>query len=287
MCQWGRFRLTHFGGGMNYFIEGIQGAGKSTLVSRMAEKLPEYRVFREGDYNPVELAWCTYMNEEQYGETLKKYPLLADEIRAKTMVERDADTEEKHYVLTYTRVITDVSGFHKEMEQYEIYNGRIEKDEFEKIILSRFAKWKGQKQIFECSLFQNIVENQILFYEMPEEEILEFYRRLAEVICDRDFRILYLDAENEAENLDIIRKERVDAEGNEMWFPLMMGFLEESPYGKRHGLKGFDDLVAHLKHRRTLEKRILKEVFPENAVLIMSKAYEMEQILRDTGAGFD
>lgn len=40
---------------MNYFIEGIQGAGKSTLVGKLAEKLPEYRVFREGDYSPVEL----------------------------------------------------------------------------------------------------------------------------------------------------------------------------------------------------------------------------------------
>ena len=41
---------------MNYFIEGIQGGtGKSTLVGKLAEKLPEYRVFHEGDYSPVEL----------------------------------------------------------------------------------------------------------------------------------------------------------------------------------------------------------------------------------------
>ena len=30
---------------MNYFIEGVQGAGKSTLVNRLAETLPEYNVF--------------------------------------------------------------------------------------------------------------------------------------------------------------------------------------------------------------------------------------------------
>ena len=40
----------------NIFIEGIQGAGKSTLVNRLAQRLPEYSVYREGDLSPVELA---------------------------------------------------------------------------------------------------------------------------------------------------------------------------------------------------------------------------------------
>lgn len=266
---------------MNYFIEGIQGAGKSTLVNRLAGELPGYQVFREGDYNPVELAWCTYMNEKQYKEVLEKYAPLVEKIQAKTTIEDYADTAEKRYVLTYTRIITDIPGFHKDMERYEIYNGCIAKEEFEKIILSRFAKWKGQDQIFECSIFQNIVENQILFYEMTDEEIVSFYRRLKEVLGSRDFRILYLEAENVAENLKIIRKERVDEKGNEMWFPLMMGFLEECPYGRRHGLKGFDGLVRHLEHRRELERRILKEVFPEQSVILKSKAYEMDEIMCD------
>ena len=78
----------------------------------------------------------------------------------------------------------------------------------------------------------------------------------------------------------MIRKERVDADGNEMWFPLMLGFLEECPYGRRHGLKGFEGLVGHLEHRRALEKRILREVFPEQAMVLKSKAYEMDEILR-------
>lgn len=34
---------------MNYFIEGLQGSCKSTLVGRLSEKLPGYKVYREGD----------------------------------------------------------------------------------------------------------------------------------------------------------------------------------------------------------------------------------------------
>ncbi|MBQ6095065.1 MAG: hypothetical protein IJL09_06655 [Lachnospiraceae bacterium] len=267
---------------MNYFIEGVQGAGKSTLVGRLAEKKPDHHVFREGDYNPVELAWCSYLTKEQYEAVLDKYAEIADEIKEKTTVERvfaperaSGDrTAEDRYVLTYTRILTDIPGFHKDLEQYEIYNGRISREEFEQVILSRFAKWKGDKQIFECSIFQNIIENQILFYEMTDDEIVAFYKKLADTIQVDNYKILYLEVQWIAGALEIIRKERVDADGNEMWFPLMMGFLENCPYGKKHGLKGFDDLAKHLEHRKNLELRILREVFSEHAVILESKQYD-------------
>ena len=72
---------------MNYFVEGLQGSGKSTLVNKLAEKLPEYQVFREGDYSPVELAWCAYVSEEQYQSILIKYPMFRDKIAEKTVRE--------------------------------------------------------------------------------------------------------------------------------------------------------------------------------------------------------
>ena len=258
---------------MNYFVEGIQGAGKSTLVGRLAGHFPEYRVFREGDYNPVELAWCAYMTEVQYDEVLARYESLREEIIANTYTESD------RRIVTYTRVVTDVPGFHKDLEQYEIYNNRLSRAEFEEIILGRYERWNGDESIFECSIFQNIVENQILFYEMNDEEIVDFFLRLKAVLAGRDFRILYLEADDIAGSLQIIRKERVDANGVEMWFPLMVGFLEESPHGARHGLKGFEGLVKHMEHRLAVEKRILREVFPEQAVILASKNYDLDAVL--------
>ncbi len=264
---------------MNYFVEGIQGAGKSTLTGRLAEPFPGYQVFHEGDHNPVELAWCAYMTKEQYEKILLKYVAIAEEIKANTLTEaepiKENGNDERRYVLTYTRIITDIPGFHKDMEQYEIYNGRVSRKDFEQIIMSRYAEWRGDNQIFECSIFQNIIESQILYYEMNDEEIIAFYRRLKEVLGDRKYRILYLEVDDIAESINIIRRERVDANGNEMWYPLMMEYLKQSPYGQRNGWKDFEDLVSHLEHRRTLELRILKEVFPEYAVILKSKSYDL------------
>lgn len=71
----------------------------------------------------------------------------------------------------------------------------------------------------------------------------------------------------------------MDNDGNEMWYPLMMEYLRNSPNGLHHGWKDFDDLVRHLVHRKSVEIMILKEVFPEQAVILRSKDYDLAGLL--------
>ena len=215
----------------------------------------------------MELAWCAYVTEEQYSNILEKYPSIQEEIRGKTI------TEEAHRIICYTQIITDVPGFHKDLEKYEIYNGNLDKASFETVVLERFGKWNGEGQIFECSIFQNIMENQMLYLQMTEDEILDFYRRLKEVLAGKSFRIIYLDVKDIEETIAVIRKERSDKDGKELWFPLMLRYLEESPYGREHRLAGLTGLLTHLKERRALEHRIMEKVFPENAVILKAKNY--------------
>ena len=118
----------------NYFVEGLQGAGKSTMVRLLSNKLPEYKVFREGDYSPIELAWCAYVTKMHYSDILERYSTLEPEIANKTVDEGD------HKIICYTQILTDVEGFHKDLEQYEIYNGNLDRNSFEQIILEKKKK---------------------------------------------------------------------------------------------------------------------------------------------------
>lgn len=240
---------------MNYFIEGIQGTGKTSMLEKLAKGNPAMNVFREGDFSPVELAWCAYVSDYQYEEILKRYDILASEIKKNTV------REGKMNIITYTRIITDVPGFHKELEKYGIYNGLKKQKEFEAIVLGRFEKWNGENQIFECSIFQNIIENQILYLQMSDDEIVDFYQKVKEALKEKEYKIVYLSVDNIRKAEEIIKKERSDENGNEMWFPVMIKYLEEAPYSKTHGYMGMEGLVRHLKHRANLEKRILHEVF--------------------------
>ncbi len=265
---------------MNLFIEGIQGMGKSTLLQKIAALHPEYHAYREGDYCEVELAWCTYMTEAEYNLAINRYPMLEAEIRRWTTI------EDEHYIVCYTRIITDEPGFHKYMEQYEIYNGRRSAEEFKQIIFWRYKMLKeaGRTSLYECALFQNIVEELILFQQLSDDEICSFYRELYKVIADKDFRIIYLYSDKIEEYISHIRDERSDGTGKQMWYPLMMAYLKESPLGKVKGWQDFEDMVAHFRHRQAVELRIMKEIFADHALIITAKEYtdaDLDKICAD------
>ena len=94
---------------MNFFIEGLQGSGKSTLANRIGEMHPEYTILREGDYSPLELSWCAYVTDIQYKAILAQYSSIRQEIEEKSHQEGD------RWVICYTKIITDIPGFHKDL----------------------------------------------------------------------------------------------------------------------------------------------------------------------------
>lgn len=249
----------------NIFIEGIQGMGKSTLLSEIARRRPEYRVCREGDYSPVDLAWCAWMDGEQYAGVLERYAPLRREI------EEEVCREGERYIVAYTKILTDIPGFHKDLEQYEIYNGRKTPEELEQIIFSRYRRFRESGYLFECAFLQNIVEELMLFQQMSDEDILSFYQRLYALIPREHFRLLYLYSDKMEKNIGIIREERSDHQGNQMWYSMMIEYLAHSPYGKSHGCRGFEDLVSHLRHRQQVELRIIREIVGDRARILPAK----------------
>ena len=257
---------------MNYFIEGLQGSGKTTLAEKLERKLPDHTLIKEGDYSPIELAWCAYLDEDEYRKILERYEIIRPSIIEKTFSEDDKK------IVCYTKIRTDNRDFYKDLEQYEIYNGRTSDADFRSIILNRFRRWNSDGNIFECSLFQNIVEDMILFRLSSDEEIVDFYRSICEVLHDKEFSILYLNSDDIEGNLNIIRKERTDTKGNEMWFDMMCHYFDESPYAKASGLDARKDLIDHFRHRQELELRICKELFQNKTSILSSKNYTDKDI---------
>ena len=254
---------------MNYFVEGIQGSGKSTLVKLLSEKYPDHKVLEEGDYSPFELAWCAYMRNDYYQAALERYPSLIEQIR------ENSHPEDDHTVVCYTKIHTDDHDFYKYMEQYEIYNNRVPFDRFREIILKRYGIWDGAPVIAECSLFQNIVEDMILFRKMTDDDIIGLYKEIKDAIGNKQIHIAYLKAEPDdiRNNLIVARKERVDDKGNEVWFSMLCHFFDNCPHAVRNNLKGEDGLVKHWIHRQELELRICEEIFKDSYSVLPSKGY--------------
>lgn len=203
----------------NIFVEGIQGSGKSTLINNIVKFNPELHVCREGDYSPIELAWCALMSKKEYEVVLQKYNSIRDEIIKNTV------REQENYIITYTRIITDIPGFYKDLENYEVYNGRKTLAELKEIIVTRFKNFTDTGYLFECSFFQNVIEDLILFHMLSDEEIIEFYRNLFRCIDAKKF-ILFYEAIFIPEGVDAPPKEIINA-------PELQIYVQD--FGKQEG----------------------------------------------------
>lgn len=257
----------------NIFIEGIQGSGKSTLSNRLAQALPDAKVYHEGDISPVELAWCSYMKKDQLQQILQKYPDFEEEIKEKTKIEGE------YFITSYTRIFTEMRAFYEEMEAHEIYNARVDYPFFHDTIMQRYKAFSGHNCIFECSFFQNSIESMMLFYQMEEDEIVEFYREAYEILKPKGFTMLYLDSDHIRENILQIKKERSDENGVEMWYPLMLNYLKESPYGKMHHYQGLEDMIAHFERRHEIEMRVIREILKDSCIILKAKEYDFNKLL--------
>lgn len=256
----------------NIFIEGIQGTGKSTLANSLSKAFPEFHVCREGDYSPVELAWCTWMSKDEYHAMLKRYAPIRDDIINHTVQENEC------FVVSYTKILTDIPNFHKNLEQYEVYNGRKTFQDLKELIFTRYRNFKETGYLFECSFFQNIIKDLMLFHLLDDDEIVEFYRELYRNVNREPFLLLYLYSDNLEEDIKTIQKERCDDLGNELWYPMMLQFLIHSPYGMKHGCQTFHDMITHFEHRQRLELRIIKEIVRDRAMILPAKEWDITRV---------
>lgn len=62
--------------------------------------------------------------------------------------------EKGHFIVAYTKIITDIPNFHKDMETYEVYNGRKTFNDFKEIVFSRYQSFSETGYLFECSFFK-------------------------------------------------------------------------------------------------------------------------------------
>lgn len=257
----------------NIFIEGIPGAGKSTLLNQIHTAAPQLHVCREGDYSPVELAWCAWMTKCEYEKILTQYEPLGDEIQKNTV------QEHAHYIVSYTKILTDIPGFHKHLASYEIYNGTKTFTDFREIIVTRYRNFSQTGYLSECSFFQNIMEELLLYHQLQDDAVIQFYRELYRQIDREHFLLLYLSGDRLEEQIRTIRKERCDQNGDEIWYALMSQYISRSPYGQRHNCHTFEDLLMHFRHRQQLELRVIREIIGDRAVILPAKEWKLDEVM--------
>jgi hypothetical protein len=114
---------------------------------------------------------------------------------------------------------------------------------------------------------------------MSDDEIMEFYSEAFAILKDKEFKLLYLDVVDVKSTIDRIKRERTDTRGEEIWYTLMIQYIENSPYGKMQQLKGFEGLVSHLQRRRNLELKIISGIIGKGSLILDSENYDINKIM--------
>jgi hypothetical protein len=244
-------------------IEGIPGSGKSTFARKIADWYRNHgtnvNLYTEGQSHPADLAWNACVPMAEYGGILRRYEQLSGEIERRTVFEGDTA------VVAYTLVKTDNRDFYKELEAFEVYNGRVPDERFFKLHYDRWrafgqdAMGKESLNIFECAFLQNHVEELLFWRNAGEDAVIEHHNRLIDSVKQLSPALIYLSQPDIRATIERVARERVFPEGGS-WLDLCVAYCENSPFGKQRRLKGFDGTIELFTIRKQLEMKILGQL---------------------------
>jgi adenylate kinase family enzyme len=262
------------------FIEGLPGSGKTTYANKL-KKYYESKGFRvvqfsEGDLHPIDLAWCSIMDKEQFEHILKKYPVLKDEILRLTKKEND------QFITAYTRVRHEEvrQAFYDEMKTYEIYRAK-DLNTFLEEHLKRyeyFSKHYDQNTlyIFECIFLQNHITELILNYNQDKEQIIEYFQKLIKPLKNLNPMMFYI-YQNDIKHIfnKTIEERRTDQpEKYRDWIDEVIIYLESTNFAKSLNFLGKDGMLRYGKYRQDLEQKVMKKINIDYKVFELDHDYD-------------
>lgn len=232
-----------------WLIEGIPGSGKSTAARKLGQTL-HAQAYNEAELHLCDLAWHAVLSRAELDTFIARHP---DKERA--ICENSAVCGEQ-MLLAYAQLGLDGE---------------------------EFAQRMTGRHIFECAFMQNPVGELMLFDDLPEEEIRKMQLRLAGCLAGCDVKLGYLRVPSVRATLESARAERVDDKGNPVWAEGVSQIIAQSPYGRAHGLSGWEGMVRFYETRQALELRLVRAMpFPT----VIADASDHERAQRELAAFF-
>jgi len=265
-------------------VEGIPGSGKSTIAAKIARRYEalgrQVNLYQEGQLHPADLGWIACVPAAQFDGVLKKHPLLRGQIKRNTAFEGD------YALIAYTQVRHGGKTFHEEMEALEVYDGRAPDEAFYGLHYGRWRAFNGcaaqgdALTIFECAFLQNHV-SELLFWRGADEGAVTLHcNRLLECVEPLSPVLIYLSQPDMRETVLRAARER------DQWLERVVAYCEVCPYGKLHGIKGFDGAMETFALRKQLELKILDQLDIPH-VIIENPDYDWDAVWAQITAYLD
>ena len=262
-------------------VEGIPGAGKTTTARKIKDKLTsegkKVILYEEGVLHPADMAWNAYLNEEEYVDFLSKCfemwetsekTISKEELKYR--VEVQAQKEDKHVILAYTRIGFPENCYWSlidEVASKEICDGKRSLKEFKEIHLKRWERFAKKAllddtiYIFECAFLQNHIFELLGVYEKSDEEILVYLNDLISTVQCLNPCIVYIDPNNVEKVVLKAAKERKASDNSRKdWIDEVANWVSNINYGKNHNLSGKEGVFSFYKERLRIDKVMIEKL---------------------------
>lgn len=267
-------------------VEGIPGSGKTTIAKKIAEYLSAKKAtsfYEEGAGHPADLAWCACIPKDQLEKVIGQFPEYE-----KPMKEYGYE-EEGYYIVPYTRFPIDNPAFWQRMESFEVYDNRVGFDTFVDLHLKKWIKFGKKAEsvdeytVFECAFLQNHINELLMFHNSSTKEITEYLLKLITTVKELNPVLIYLNQTDVRETIRRVSEVRTDDRGQKIWMERVIEYIENSPYGQLHELKGFDGMVRYFEDRKQIELELLSKL-PARTYIIDNRDYQWDRIWTEVEA---
>lgn len=256
-----------------HFVEGLPGVGKSTFAYSLQKQLlgrnDDVVYYKEETSQPIDLFRQAIIPQKAFEKILTKVSSqTAQSIKDNSYLLYD------DVIVAYTKVLYNASEIQTvlpQLREYDIGDGKVPFDTYKE---HHFRLWNSFIQTYgstHCAFVAEgaILHNQLLdiigFYNVSIEELLIYFRALADIVRSLSCRI-YLLLPDDIEKLIIITLQERGT-GPNSWGAGFSKWMSLSPYCQKNNLSGVSGKVKIYKQMKILSMQILDHIGCEYEVI--------------------
>lgn len=241
---------------MIYFIEGIIGAGKTTLSEKLRDLYHNKAViyYEHTPENLLDLTRKAYLSQYEYYCFLQEimtlgkkhykeeYMLIVDKVKNQTVDFYNGK------LVSYLWIYSANNEINKRIDALkdkEICNGNVKYHQYLQFVQCVWKAFlntpRNDYEIFEGVLLNNLLLDFIAFYYRDYNSSVGFYNTIFKQLSATDYQIIYIRCHDIEKTLTEAIKER--EVNNPRWIENFIKWVEKSPYGIEKNLSGFSGVI--------------------------------------------